>query len=76
VDWGREFRYDGARQRYLDRELNALQLQGGVVYADTTTNTHYDGDSPYWSVKHETGNPDDVKTGFDLCSPGTPLNPP
>jgi len=65
VDWGREYRYDGARQRYLDRELNALQLQGGDVLADATTNTHYDSDSPYWSVRSETGG-GDVETGFAL----------
>ena len=45
----REFRYDGGRQRYLDRSLNACDFQNGIItpLANGTKWTDYDGDEPY-----------------------------
>lgn len=47
VGWAREFRYDGARQRYLVRELDADDLENGTLTAVSTVWTDYDGDEPY-----------------------------
>ena len=46
VEWGREFRYDGARQRYLTRALNPATLQEYESYQGHGF-TDYDGDRPY-----------------------------
>ena len=45
----REFRYDGGRQRYLDRTLDPCQFQNGYIVplAGGTKWTDYDGDEPY-----------------------------
>jgi len=53
VNWAREFRYDGARQRYMNRTLDAGAFKSGNVFDDppnppvTRTATMYDGDQPY-----------------------------
>jgi len=48
VSYGREFRYDGARQRYLNRNLDPVQLEDDTV-ADLTTPlwSDYDGNAVY-----------------------------
>jgi RHS repeat-associated protein len=48
VTWAREFRYDGARQRYMDRPLTPWSFQNNNV-ADTgdTVETRYDGNSAF-----------------------------
>jgi RHS repeat-associated protein len=48
VTWAREFRYDGARQRYMDRPLTPFSFQNNNV-ADTggTVETRYDGSSAF-----------------------------
>ncbi len=48
VTYGREFRYDGARQRYLNRNLDPVQLESDVV-ADLTAPvwSDYDGNAVY-----------------------------
>lgn len=47
VTFAREFRYDGSRQRYLDRELDPHWLKFGdyIVLSDTWSD--YDGDNIY-----------------------------
>jgi len=48
IGWALEFRYDGARARYLNRELNAQVLQQtGQFVSLGDTWTDYDGDSAY-----------------------------
>jgi hypothetical protein len=53
VTYGREFRYDGARQRYLDRNLDPAELEDNLV-VDLTTPvwSDYDGDVVYgdWEI--------------------------
>jgi RHS repeat-associated protein len=53
VTFAREFRYDGARARYLVRELNPVNFRaGGYVVVDDVY-TDYDGDEAYgdWRVE-------------------------
>ncbi|MCC7292498.1 MAG: RHS repeat-associated core domain-containing protein, partial [Phycisphaerales bacterium] len=45
VVWAREFRYDSARARYLNRELDPEELESGELVTLTETWTDYDGDS-------------------------------
>jgi len=48
IAWAREFRYDGARARYMNRKLNAIQLRDfGQLVDEGTVWTDYDGDSTY-----------------------------
>jgi len=47
ITYAREFRYDGARQRYLNRQLDPAALEAGNVVALSETWTDYDGNSPY-----------------------------
>ena len=53
VTYAREFRYDGARQRYLNRELDPVALQEPTprYAAVSETWTDYDGDEPYGDFK-------------------------
>ncbi len=45
--WGREYRYDGARERYLDRELDPLELMDDNIVPLSETWSDYDGGSIY-----------------------------
>jgi len=47
ITYAREFRYDGARQRYLNRVLDTVALEAGNVVALSETWTDYDGDAAY-----------------------------
>jgi len=47
ITYAREFRYDGARQRYLNRQLDPAALEAGNVVALNETWTDYDGDAAY-----------------------------
>lgn len=47
IVYGREFRYDGARARYLVRELDTEQLELGNVVSLSEIWSDYDGDSIY-----------------------------
>ncbi|MBE7457365.1 MAG: hypothetical protein HS102_12170 [Planctomycetia bacterium] len=47
VTWAREFRYDAARARYLNRELDPEALEEGDLVALSEVWTDYDGDSSY-----------------------------
>ncbi|MBE7455214.1 MAG: RHS repeat-associated core domain-containing protein [Planctomycetia bacterium] len=61
ITWGREFRYDAARARYLNRELDPVELQTyGYTVSLSDTWSDYNGDVIYgdWSV--EAGSPPTV----------------
>jgi RHS repeat-associated protein len=47
ITFAREFRYDSGRARYLDRELDPEDLEGGVYTALSETWSDYDGDEIY-----------------------------
>jgi len=48
VTYARQFRYDGARQRYLNRELDPMELQtSGTLGEVGSTWSDYDGDAIY-----------------------------
>ncbi|MGB2987711.1 MAG: hypothetical protein WBE26_17735, partial [Phycisphaerae bacterium] len=47
ITYAREFRYDGARQRYLNRELDPDDLENGFITAVSETWSDYDGDEIY-----------------------------
>ncbi|MGB2988204.1 MAG: RHS repeat-associated core domain-containing protein, partial [Phycisphaerae bacterium] len=47
ITYAREFRYDGARQRYLNRELDPDDLENGFITAVSETWSDYDGDDIY-----------------------------
>jgi len=47
ITYAREFRYDGARQRYLNRVLDPVALEAGNVVVLNETWTDYDGDAAY-----------------------------
>ena len=65
VTWAKEFRYDGARQRYLERELDPTDLESGTITELSKTVTDYDGDQPYLSWVHPSGE-SPVYTGYEL----------
>lgn len=77
ITWAREFRYDAARARYLNRELDLAELLNGdlVPIADGDTWTDYDGDSSYGDWEF---NANDPPTPSDLRSyePGLALKDP
>lgn len=53
IHWGREFRYDSARARYLARTLDGPSLMAGDVVPTSEVWTDYDGDGAYrdwWMV--------------------------
>jgi len=58
VTWAREFRYDGARARYMNRALDpiALQQTGALVDIGTTW-SDYDGDATYGDFEMVSGSP-------------------
>ena len=49
VNWAREFRYDGARARYMDRKLSTtnLMVEATAANGGSTVWTDYDGDEAY-----------------------------
>ena len=59
ITWAREFRYDGARARYMNRELDpaGLLLNPPVYTALGTTWSDYDGDGIYGDFTVSTANP-------------------
>ncbi len=60
ITYAREFRYDGARQRYLNRELDPGPLMEGEVIALAETWSDYDGDEPYGDFRLDSGDPVDL----------------
>jgi RHS repeat-associated protein len=68
VHYGREFRYDGARERYLVRELDPEPLKTGGISSLKDTWTDYDGDEPYTQYTVTQGTPDVAvpKRSFEL----------
>jgi RHS repeat-associated protein len=64
VLWAREFRYDGARARYMNRKLGAdLFTDLGTTWSD------YDGDEAYGDFTVSTANPP-VVSNTDAYQPG------
>ena len=65
IPWAREFRYDGARARYMNRKLNSdlSPATGGTVWSD------YDGDAIYGDFTVSTANPP-VVSNTDAYQPG------
>ena len=47
VNWAREFRYDGARARYLVRDLDPVAFKTGTLTVLSETWSDYDGDTLY-----------------------------
>jgi len=47
IDWAREFRYDGGRQRYMNRNLHPGEVMQGEILDLGTVWTDYDGDQTY-----------------------------
>jgi RHS repeat-associated protein len=68
ITWGREFRYDGASARYMNRKLDAagLLLNPPVYTALSTTWSDFDGDEPYGDFNVANG----VPTPTDSYEPG------
>ncbi|MDO8629916.1 MAG: hypothetical protein Q7R41_05435, partial [Phycisphaerales bacterium] len=60
IEWAREFRYDGARARYLNRPLNPVALMSGNFVSLGDTWTDYDGDSAYGDFEVTPGYPPTV----------------
>jgi RHS repeat-associated protein len=61
VTHAREFRYDGARERYLNVKYDAVAYQSaGQLDPLTETWTDYDGDEPYGDFTVTPGNPPTV----------------
>jgi RHS repeat-associated protein len=59
VAWAREFRYDGARARYMNRKLDpaGLLVYPPVYTALSTTWSDYDGDETYGDFEVVSGSP-------------------
>jgi hypothetical protein len=60
VTWAREFRYDGARARYLNRQLDPVRLMSGNFVSLSDTWTDYDGDETYGDFEVTPGYPPTV----------------
>jgi len=71
ITWAREFRYDAARARYMNRKLDpaGLLLNPPVYTALSTTWSDYDGDEPYGDFTVSTANPP-VVSNTDAYQPG------
>jgi len=71
IPWAREFRYDGARARYMNRKLDpaGLLLDPPVYTALSTTWSDYDGNEAYGDYTVTPGSPPTV-TSTDLYQPG------
>jgi len=57
VEWAREFRYDGARARYLNRQLAPGALMQGNFVSLSDTWTDYDRDEAYGDFEVTSINP-------------------
>jgi len=59
ITWAREFRYDGARSRYMNRELDpaGLLVYPPVYTPLSTTWSDYDGDEIYGDFEMVSGSP-------------------
>ena len=70
ITCAREFRYDGARQHYLNRALNAADLLLGIISMDDNAEAYwsdYDGDDIYGDFTVDAG----TVTNERLSGPGT-----
>jgi len=65
ITYAREFRYDGARQRYMNRELDPNALESGTLQALSTVWSDYDGDGVYGDFTSDGQTQTDVRS-FDL----------
>ncbi len=72
VSYAREFRYDGARQRYLNRELDPVAVQAGdMTVIVNSVWTDYEGDSAYSDfLADRDALPDDVYDNKAMYLPG------
>ncbi len=67
ITWGREFRYDSARAKYLVRELDPNALETGSIapltgdWASSSTWSDYDGEEIYGDYRVTAGNPSTVE---------------
>jgi RHS repeat-associated protein len=68
ITYGREFRYDGARERHLVRKLDPDALKNNQIVSLQDVWTDYDGDEPYLEYLVTPGNPDVVtnRKSFEL----------
>ena len=55
MTFSREFRYDAARQRYLNRELDPVALMSDRIVSLSETWSDYDGDSIYGDFTVDSG---------------------
>ncbi|MBU0718801.1 MAG: RHS repeat-associated core domain-containing protein [Planctomycetes bacterium] len=79
ITYGREFRYDGARQRYLNRELDPVALLSGTITEKENGDTRwsdYDGDEVYADFTID-GSTATVQTCYEpgVARSDDPLNP-
>jgi RHS repeat-associated protein len=75
ITFAREFRYDSGRARYLDRQLDPEDLEGGVYTALSETWSDYDGDEIYGDYTVGTGgavsNARSFEPGHGMIDPWT-----
>ena len=69
VTWGWEFRYDGARARYMNAPLDPVTLTPYNTTENPTVWSDYDGDEPYGDFTVSTANPP-VVSNADAYQPG------
>jgi len=69
IPWAREFRYDGARARYLDRKLHGPSFKLGLQVELGATWSDYNGDETYGDYTVTPGSPP-TATSTDLYEPG------
>ena len=69
VNCVREFRYDGARARYMNAPLNPVTLAPYNTTQKPTVWSDYDGDEPYGDFTVSTANPP-VVSNTDAYQPG------
>jgi len=65
ITYAREFRYDGPRQRYLNRELDPVALMDDQVIALAETWSDYDGDEAHGDFRLNSGVPVELRS-FEL----------
>jgi RHS repeat-associated protein len=78
ITWAREFRYDGARARYLNRQLDPVALMAGNFVSLEDTWTDYDGDTAYgdYTVSGSTvTNQRSYEPGMAIVEPWTNTGP-
>ena len=74
ITYAREFRYDGARARYLNRVLKAEWIEHGYFIVDTETWSDYDGDDIYGDFEVVGGNVTNLRSfepGIGRADPWT-----